>query len=98
MKNQDFCYSALVCLPMFSVVCIANAANESFGDPFEKGKLQNPNWKWQNEPPDWDIGDTREDYLYIDSETNRNIWASGNTEAALEWISEHAPALLSRSP
>ena len=46
--------------------------NESFGDPFENGKLQNPNWKWQNEPPDWDI----RDYLYIDSENNRNIWAS----------------------
>ena len=37
---------------------IAVAADDSFGDPFEKGKLQNPNWKWQNEPPKWDVGET----------------------------------------
>ena len=50
--------------------------NESFGDPFENGTLQNPNWKWQNEPLDWDI---RDEYLYIDSETNRNLWTSDKT-------------------
>ena len=75
-KNHNFYYSVLVCLLTLSAACIGNAADESFGDPFEKGKLQNPNWKWQNEPPDWDIGETRADYLYIDSEVNRNIWAS----------------------
>ena len=51
-------------------------AQDSFGDPFEKGKLQNPNWEWQNEPPKWDIGETRDNYLFIDSETNRNLWAN----------------------
>ena len=39
MKNQIFCYSALVCLLMFSIACIANAADESFGDPLREGEV-----------------------------------------------------------
>ncbi len=69
-------YSASVCLLMLLFGGIAVAADESFGDPFEKGKLQNPNWEWQNEPPKWDVGETRADFLYIDSEPNRNLWAN----------------------
>ena len=46
------------------------------GIPSRRGscKIQIGNGK--TKPPDWDIGETRADYLYIDSETNRNIWAS----------------------
>ena len=40
-------------------------AEISFGDPFERGKLQNLNWKWQNEPPVWDLGETRDNHLFI---------------------------------
>ena len=68
-------YSILLCLLTLVFGNVAGAA-ESFGDPFEKGKLQNPNWKWQNEPPKWDVGETRADFLYIDSEPNRNLWAN----------------------
>ncbi|MDE0554924.1 MAG: hypothetical protein OXI24_11945, partial [Candidatus Poribacteria bacterium] len=69
-------YSASVCLLMLLFGGMAVAADESFGDPFEKGKLQNPNWEWQNEPPKWDVGETRADFFYIDSEPNRNLWAN----------------------
>ena len=63
------------CLLTFAFGGIA-IAQDSFGDPFEKGKLQNPNWEWQNEPPKWDVSETRDNYLFIDSETNRNLWAN----------------------
>ncbi len=81
MKNRNFwkivCYSAIVCLftSMSAWIGTADAA-ESFGDTFEGGKLKNPNWKWQNEPPTWDIDETRKGFLTIDSENNRNVWAS----------------------
>ena len=68
-------YSAGVCLLMFFFAGVAAAA-DSFGDPFEGGDLKNPNWEWQNEPPKWDVGKTRADFLYIDSEPNRNLWAT----------------------
>ncbi len=80
MKNRNYWkiigYSAIVCLFTAISICVQNVNAESFGDPFEGGKLQNSNWKWQNEPPTWDVGKTREGFLYIDSEPNRNVWAS----------------------
>ncbi len=63
---------------MSAWVIKADAAG-SFGDPFEGGELQNPDWNWQNEPPNWDVGETREGVLYIDSQPNRNVWASDDS-------------------
>ena len=51
-------------------------ATDNFDDSFEGTALQNPNWQWQNEPANWDVGETRENFLHIESETNRNLWAS----------------------
>ena len=48
----------------------------NFSDPFEGTALQNPNWQWQNEPANWDIGETRKNFLHIESETNRDLWVS----------------------
>ena len=50
--------------------------SDDFDDPFEGTALQNPNWQWQNEPPNWDVGETRENFLHIEAETNRNLWTS----------------------
>ena len=80
MKKRNFWkivgYSVIVCLlaPMTAWIGTADAA-DSFGDPFESNKLKNPNWKWQNEPPTWDVGKTREGFLYIDCEPNPSWWA-----------------------
>jgi len=52
------------------------AASDNFNDPFEGTALQNPNWQWQNEPTHWDVGETRENFLHIKSETNRDLWTS----------------------
>ena len=68
-------YTIGLCLLTLIFGNVAGAA-DSFGDPFEGGDLKNPNWEWQNEPPKWDVGKTRENYLYIDSEPNRNLWAT----------------------
>ena len=45
-----------------------------FDDPFEGDALQNPNWQWQNEPNNWDVGETRKKFLHIKGETNRDLW------------------------
>ena len=81
MKNRNYWkiigYSAIVCLFTAISICVQNVeAADSFGDSFDGGELQNPNWEWQNEPPTWDVGKTREGFLYIDCEPNRNLWAS----------------------
>ena len=54
----------------------APGISDNFDDPFEGRALQNPNWQWQNEPPNWDVGETRENFLHIEAETNRNLWTS----------------------
>ncbi len=54
---------------------IADAA-DTFGDSFEGTALQNPNWRWQNEPANWDVGETRDGFLHINAETHRNLWTS----------------------
>ena len=54
-------------------------ATDNFDDPFEGTALQNPNWQWQNEPDNWDVGETRDGFLHIEGETNRNLWASDTT-------------------
>ncbi|MCG9132793.1 T9SS type A sorting domain-containing protein [Candidatus Poribacteria bacterium] len=50
--------------------------SDNFDDAFEGTALQNPNWQWQNEPANWDVGETRDGFLHIEGETNRNLWAS----------------------
>ena len=50
--------------------------SNNFDDPFEGTTLQNPNWQWQNEPANWDVGETRRNFLHIESETNRSLWIS----------------------
>ena len=50
-----------------------------FGDQFNVQKLSNPNWRWRNEPADWDVGQTIHSYLIVEAEKNRNLWASDNT-------------------
>ena len=54
----------------------APSMSDNFDDPFEGTALQNPNWQWQNEPPNWDVGETRENFLHIEAEANRNLWTS----------------------
>ena len=57
---------------------VANAT-DTFDDTFEGTALQNPNWQWQNEPENWDVGETRDGFLHFNTETNRNLWLSDTT-------------------
>ena len=50
--------------------------SDNFDDSFEGTALQNPNWQWQNEPANWDVGETRGGFLHIEGETHRNLWTS----------------------
>ena len=77
-RKSLFC-SIIACLFATLMIWVGGVdAAKSFGDPFEGGKLQNPNWEWQNEPEKWDVGETRKGFLYIDSEhdRDRNLWQS----------------------
>ena len=65
---------------------LTSDATGSLGDPFEQGTLQNPNWKWQNEPPVWDLGETRDNHLFIEAEHNRNLWVSDATHLLYQEI------------
>ena len=60
----------------------------SLTDEFDGNALQNPNWKWQNEPPNgrWNIGETRDNHLFIDTEPNRNLWATDATHLLYQEI------------
>lgn len=48
----------------------------NFDDHFEGGALQNPNWRWRNEPDDWEVTNA---LLVIKAEDNRDLWSSDNT-------------------
>jgi len=81
MKNSSFWkfvgFSVAVCLfTTMSAIIIPQASADSFGDPFEGNDLHNPSWEWQNEPPTWDISGGN---LNIDSQPNRNVWASDDS-------------------
>lgn len=84
MKIKVVQYFALFLILFFP--SISGAATDSLGDPFEDGKLQNPNWKWQNEPPVWDIDKTRDNHLFIEAEPNRNLWATDQTHLLYQEI------------
>ena len=84
MKNLNYLkfigYCFILCVFTVMSAWVGTVQAEVyFGDPFEGGELQNPNWKWQNEPSEWNVGTTRADYLYINGEHNRNVWASDNS-------------------
>ena len=64
----------LLQLALFLSNNVSMQAAESLGDPFEGNALKNPNWKWSNEPKKWDLGKTREGWLTITGEFNRNLW------------------------
>jgi hypothetical protein len=60
-------------LLFFAIVVLGQAA-DSLGDPFDGNSLRNPNWEWSNEPKKWDIGKTKDGWLTIAGEHNRNLW------------------------
>ena len=90
-------YALLCCMMFCAFTCgetqiqdiistVSDDAIPSLGDPFEQGTLQNPNWKWQNKPPVWDLGETRDNHLFIETEHNRNLWVSDATHLLYQEI------------
>jgi len=56
------------------LLCVQSQAfAASLGDPFDGNKLQNPDWKWQNQPK-WDIGTTNKGWLFMNATNNQNLW------------------------
>ena len=68
-----FCFSFL----LFAFIISVQAA-DSLGDPFDGNEFQNPNWLWSNEPEKWDISKTKDGWLTIEGEHNRDLWAADN--------------------
>ena len=65
--------------PTLETVATTTQVSSDFDDAFTGTALQNLNWQWQNEPSHWDVGETRENFLHIESEPNRNLWTSDAT-------------------
>ena len=59
---------------LFFAIVILGQAADSLGDPFDGNSLRNPNWEWSNEPKKWDISKTKDGWLTIAGEHNRNLW------------------------
>ena len=76
-RKSLFC-SIIACMFATLMLWVGGAdAADSFGDPFDGAKLKNPDWKWQNEPDEWDVSETRDGFLYIKTDDiNRNLWAN----------------------
>lgn len=69
--------SLFVCILLVAFAGSVFAA--SLGDPFDGTSLQNPNWQWQNEPDEWDVGTTEAGWLYFVPKINQNLWQSDTT-------------------
>jgi len=65
-------FSCLVCT--FLVIFASSLLAQSLGDPFDGASLKNADWKWQNEPAEWDVGVTNPGWLHITAEHNQNLW------------------------
>lgn len=88
MLKKSIVFLSLLCLlgftqcePQLTELLPDPTASISLTDEFDGNTLQNPNWKWQAEPPNgrWDIGETRDGHLFMDTEPNRNLWATDAT-------------------
>jgi hypothetical protein len=80
MKRKTLILSLFVFT--FLITSVVSVLAASLGDPFDGTGFQNANWKWQNEPANWDIGKTAEGWLHITAENNQNLW-SADTSARL---------------
>ena len=72
MKGRIVAFLLFVCT--FLIALAASLLADSLGDPFDGTSLQNPGWKWQNEPAEWDVGETTKGWLHITPANNQNLW------------------------
>lgn len=72
MKGRFVAFLCLICA--FLTTSIGLIFADSLGDPFDGTSLQNANWKWQNEPAQWDVGETTPGWLHITPANNQNLW------------------------
>ena len=63
-------------IAIVSVGVTAPAFAGSLGDPFDGTSLKNPDWQWQNEPDEWDVGKTNDGWLHFVPKINQNLWSS----------------------
>ncbi|GIX07051.1 MAG: hypothetical protein KatS3mg115_1454 [Candidatus Poribacteria bacterium] len=89
-------------IAVFGLALAAGIAwSQSLGDPFDGERFQNPNWEWENEPAQWDVGKTKPGWLHIVADPNRNLWQayttshlyqehSGDFDVATHLIAEYA--------
>lgn len=78
MKRKCVFFLALVCILLLAFTSSIFAA-DSLGDPFDGKSLKNPNWEWQSEPDEWDVGETTEGWLHFVPALNQNLWQSDTT-------------------
>ncbi len=73
------------CMALLLFACVVLVASpiafsaDSLGDPFDGNSLKNPDWVWQGEPDEWDVGETTEGWLHFIPKVNQNLWQSDTT-------------------
>ncbi len=60
-----------------------------FGDDFD-GSTLNSNWKWANEPENWDLGTSNPGWLTFTGNLNANIFCDDNTSRLYQHITSNA--------
>lgn len=63
----------------FLLIAFTSSVPASLGDPFDGAGLLNPDWQWQNEPDEWDVGTTKAGWLHFVPKTDQNLWQSDTT-------------------
>lgn len=84
MKRSIVVSSFFACLLL---VVFTGSVIASLGDPFDGNSLQNPNWVWQNEPDEWDVGGTTNGWLHFVPKVDQNLWTSDTTTQIYQEIS-----------
>lgn len=79
-------FSIILILSMILCLLAHTAyAAKSLTDEFDNGTLDSK-WSWSREPGDWDENKTTPGWLYINADTNRNLWTSDSTSRLFQTI------------
>jgi len=78
-------FGYVVCILSLFLLCQLAFAAQSLTDEFNDGNLDSK-WSWHNEPNKWDESSTKAGWLYINADTNRNLWTEDGASRLYQTI------------
>lgn len=82
---RNFCSYILISGMILCLSANFASAAKSMTDEFDDGTLDSQ-WSWHNEPGEWDENQTTSGWLYINADTNRNLWTADDTSRLFQTI------------